>query len=159
MRTVSCTSSGRSAVRKPLRCWRGCSVKQHIRHSAACCTQAWNSLCCLITRPLWEPPYMRFPQGALLWVGGSSAYRGARYCNSRKKVPYREPLVYRKNILPMGISNMRDSAYKTAFASQMHKSWGRVPQLLYFEREKFLYRNFFSLMSCLSVSPPRGRCK
>ncbi|MFR3785693.1 MAG: hypothetical protein ACLTWR_00105 [Agathobaculum desmolans] len=32
--------------------------------------------------------------------------------------------------------NTRGSAHKTAFAAQMHKKSGHVPDFLYFEREK-----------------------
>ncbi|MFR3786866.1 MAG: hypothetical protein ACLTWR_06200 [Agathobaculum desmolans] len=43
----------------------------------------------------------------------------------------------------MRFTNTRGSAHQTAFAAQMHKSWGRVPQLLYFEREKVSAQELF----------------
>ncbi|WP_154658732.1 hypothetical protein [Agathobaculum desmolans] len=43
----------------------------------------------------------------------------------------------------MRFTNTRGSAHQTAFALQMHKSWGRVPQLLYFEREKVSAQELF----------------
>ncbi|WP_281692687.1 hypothetical protein, partial [Agathobaculum desmolans] len=37
----------------------------------------------------------------------------------------------------MRFTNTRGSAHQTAFAAQMHKSWGRIPQLLYFFSSMF----------------------
>ncbi|WP_031474471.1 hypothetical protein [Agathobaculum desmolans] len=41
------------------------------------------------------------------------------------------------------MSSTRGSAHKTAFATQMHKKSGQVPDFLYFEREKVSVQELF----------------
>ena len=43
----------------------------------------------------------------------------------------------------MGVSNTRGSAHKTAFAAQMHKKSGQVPDFLCFERGKVSVQELF----------------
>ncbi|MGI6182370.1 MAG: hypothetical protein ACOYIE_09890 [Agathobaculum sp.] len=56
---------------------------------------------------------------------------------AKKAVPLRDGLsLSKKYFVDMDVHNTRGSAHKIAFAAQMHKKSGHVPDVLYFEREK-----------------------
>ena len=95
---------------------------------------------------------MIFPASACVFLSrrtkklpnGSKACRELYFSGNIKR-PFRRTGVSacQKSILLWSVNNTRGSAHKPAFAVQMHKKSGQVPDFLYFEREKVSIQELF----------------